>query len=154
MHALKGTYNLRMFSVANITITKVKSLHKSRKYICPVTKLTVLNVNSSWNSYIFMSKKKTGPHNDPYSWLHLLAININHHCWAFPSIATYTIIVTMQFSDYLVSSYSASLKFTMLYGTTESLDTTYDKEYDLNRSYNIDKHHALAHTHGNWFGGG
>jgi len=47
MHALKGTYNLRMFSVANITITKVKSLHKSRKYICPVTKLTVLNVNSS-----------------------------------------------------------------------------------------------------------
>jgi len=50
MHVLKGTYNLRMlrmFSVANITINKVKHLHKSRKYICPVTELTVLNVNIS-----------------------------------------------------------------------------------------------------------
>ena len=43
----------------------------------------------------------------------------------------------------------------MFYGTTESLDTTHDKEHDLNRSYNIDKQRtrARAHTHGNWFGG-
>ena len=71
MHVLKGTYNLRMLrmiSVAKITINKVKHLHQSRKYICPVTELRVLNVNISSNSYIFMSKeRKCGPHNDPYS---------------------------------------------------------------------------------------
>lgn len=111
MHVLKkkSLTVFRMFSVPNITINKVKHVYKSGKYICPMTELTVLSVNiptSAWNSYILMRKKTSGPCNDSYPWLHLLAINITHHSSAFASLVTYIIV---QFSDCLVYTYSASL---------------------------------------------